>query len=436
MTRVIVKLNNENENINIINSKNIKLLKVKNGLKSDYLIKKPFNFDRVYSEHVTFKTVVNNEMKIIMSESFITFFYETDEYNIFHKDGMLKLFSDNLKESYKCSCFEVVDDILIDLFDNNKKSKITIKNNVTVEYKYKEIEIKSKNNILELINKISKNKSSNHLIFSFHSQDKIYTFVILRDDNIEFKALINCIKALNANKNYIPYNKTPFTMIFKNLKMRKWNSIFFINIYHDSDYVNLINFAASLINNHEKEKEKNIFSDLFSYIDNFFPLDNINDEEDNGYEEDNEHEYDEIEFEDDEDEIEFEDDEYELEFEDDEYELEFEDDGDEIEFEDDEYEIDKIEYDELISDEDKDEEKIYSNTDLRLIKSLNIKGESLFIKFHILFKHIFMEMVKINSMIEENAKMDDYSDINEKLLVKAISLKNYLIVMLNEMLKL
>ena len=47
-----------------------------------------------------------------------------------------------------------------------------------------------------------------------------------------------------------------------------------------------------------------------------------------------------------------------------------------------------------------------------------------------------MEIVKINSMIEENANLDDYSDINEKLLVKAISLKNYLIVMLAEMLKL
>ena len=84
----------------------------------------------------------------------------------------------------------------------------------------------------------------------------------------------------------------------------------------------------------------------------------------------------------------------------------------------------------------KDNKSNYLNDDLNLIKTVDIKGEKLFLHFHILFKHIFMEIVKINCMIEENYKLNDYSEINEKLLVKAISLKNYLIVMLDEMLKL
>ena len=189
-------------------------------------------------------------------------------------------------------------------------------------------------------------------------------------------------------------------MILKDLNMNKWNSIFFFNLYSDSNYDKLLNFCSLLFNNEENDEINYIFSDLFKYVNNLFknPIENLYQK--NNYLNDD---YDEDEYEDDDDDDDFEDNK-------------------------------EIEYEEMLSDVDKYEE--FYNKDLSLIKSLNVKGESLFLHFHILFKHIFMEIVKINSMIEENANLDDYSDINEKLLVKAISLKNYLIVMLAEMLKL
>ena len=404
MTRIIVKLH-DNTNINIINSNVIKLMKSKNSLYSNYNIKKLYKLDRIYDENTTTKKIVFNELKTIMSKSFLLFFHKTKQNMIFGYNGVLKIFVNFLRYPFDISVFEVNNNKLIDLLNNNKINNIVIKNNITCTYVYKTKKIKNKNDFDKIINKLVYNNNPLHLIVNINYDNKIYSFIILRNKNKSFIALKNCIKSLNSNKKYIPFAKSSFTMILKKLNMKKWNSIFFTNIYNNSNIIHTLNLATFLFNNSINNKEYK-FDNLDNKEYKFDNLDNKEYKSDNLDKMSNDKEY------------------------------KFDNLNNK------EYKSDNL--DKISNDKEYKSDNLskLSNTEepindylLNLYdKFILIKNRKIFDHLHILFKHMFIEIVKINNYIEQTYESNNLHEINEELLIKAISLKRYMITTLTEIL--
>ena len=185
------------------------------------------------------------------------------------------------KIDFKINGYQIYNENIYDLFDNNKKIKYFMGNNLVV----KNLKFINSNNINNIIDQIIKNRSTSdnninnessrsHAVFSIYFQNKKCTIVDMagleagnvnknskifkeaNNINLNMLALKECIRSFNSKNKFIPYRRSILTLLLKDMFIFK-NKIYFIcniNCSNNFNYqLDCLKYGTSLCKSKDKK---------------------------------------------------------------------------------------------------------------------------------------------------------------------------------------
>ena len=301
MVRVVCRIKPPiRSNTRITNDGKLLFTKIDKDIENkDKYSSKIFKLDKFYDDKSSNINIFNNEVSHLLNESFCLFLYghtgSGKTYTLLGNNqnkGIIQILLEKIH--FRCKieilelrpsgCYDLLNNQIVSLFENNNKTKI---------YNLSNREIKTKNefqNILDIITKyrvkgISKHNLSSsrtHLIINIYNNNNKYTLIDLAGNerspimkkgqmyhdtnyiNTSLLALKECFRKINST--YIPYRRSKLTRLLKNVFEKKINSIIITTIHSGYNFQNETSDTLSYISQ---------FHSKFELVPNTYSIDKI-----------------------------------------------------------------------------------------------------------------------------------------------------------------